>query len=631
MVLEKLSSTGAVLERFSKLSTLRQRASGIRLFCLYLGVIVGCVGLWCVPISRPLDLPSWHEFDDAAMARNFVREPSSILYPRIDWRKDGPGFTESEFPLLPWLMAQAYRVFGINVMYGRIVNVAAMLGTLLCFTMLARSLLSETGAVVALLLFGVNRVVNFVSTAVQPEALMVLFYVVAVYSFLLWRNYRSRLAYGCTCLALAAAILEKSPAAHLGIFFLLLLYMEEGWALLRKPANWALGALSLALPVIWYTHAHGLWITYGNSLGVSNESHWFGLDLLIHPKRPVGLVLTEAISVFGVGGLVLAILAMFDRRKIAVKFSALWYCSILIYYVVTLRTTGGTWAWYYHIVSIAPMALLAGSAVAGVLKRQATVRDVVGGAVASTLAMCALLWVVVRVIPPSGTNLAGSFSGAVSLADFSTPAILTIASAAVLVTILIFWLGRPAETLSTEAGWVLPFLCAAGLATYFFMSADLVTNDVMSYERPSNEQIFAQSISALIPEHSLIVASGGFCSESGHKIAFDNPYMFYWVDRKGFAICASDQKVDNVRAFAARGAQFYVAEKNIVDTMPGFDADLRKSFSLVAENGTGLLFDLRTKPYYEDYANNSNSTSTKTSEAGSTSEDGSGGPRRLEP
>ena len=34
----------------------------------------------------------WRECDVGAIARNFYIEDMNILYPRIDWRGDGPGY-----------------------------------------------------------------------------------------------------------------------------------------------------------------------------------------------------------------------------------------------------------------------------------------------------------------------------------------------------------------------------------------------------------------------------------------------------------------------------------------------------------------------------------------------------------
>ena len=55
--------------------------------CLF---IMGA-SLRAVNVLRPVDTTSWRESDIASIARNYVREGMNPLYPRIDWRGDGPG------------------------------------------------------------------------------------------------------------------------------------------------------------------------------------------------------------------------------------------------------------------------------------------------------------------------------------------------------------------------------------------------------------------------------------------------------------------------------------------------------------------------------------------------------------
>jgi hypothetical protein len=43
-----------------------------------------------------------------------------ILYPRIDWRGDGPRYAEMEFPIIPWTIAALYKIFGYHEVIGRI-------------------------------------------------------------------------------------------------------------------------------------------------------------------------------------------------------------------------------------------------------------------------------------------------------------------------------------------------------------------------------------------------------------------------------------------------------------------------------------------------------------------------------
>ena len=166
-------------------------------------LFVSALLLWSLPLFRPLDLPSWHEFDYSSIARNYFREGAGVLLPRIDWRRNGPGFTEMEFPFIPWLMSRSYSFVGVQIVIGRLLSLFAALGTLAVFSRLALLLLpTEEAALVATGFLVVNRLLGFVSTALQPESLMLLLYVAAAYAFLQWQNTNHRsyywVAIGCT-------------------------------------------------------------------------------------------------------------------------------------------------------------------------------------------------------------------------------------------------------------------------------------------------------------------------------------------------------------------------------------------------------------------------------------------------
>jgi len=79
-------------------------------------------------VGRPLDhriRAPWRQADYTQIARNFAREDPNLLHPRIDWRRDGPGLVEMEFPLVPWTAGMLDRLFGYREQYLR------LLGTLL--------------------------------------------------------------------------------------------------------------------------------------------------------------------------------------------------------------------------------------------------------------------------------------------------------------------------------------------------------------------------------------------------------------------------------------------------------------------------------------------------------------------
>ena len=356
----------------ARLASDRSARGGLILWIL---LFAAGAGLRILDVGRPADgrvRESWRECDYAAVARNFAREGMNILSPRIDWRGDGPGFAEMEFPALPWAMAALDKAFGYSESSGRWLMFAASLLTLLVFFALARSVLPAAGALAASAVFVLSPLVIRVSNSLQPEALMLLFEVLAVYAFLRWLDEDTWGWYALALFSIAAAVLSKAPAVHLGILFLLLLLGRKGFAAFRRLRVWAFGALSLLPAALWYLHAHRFWVQYGNSLGVSNEYHWIGPDLLAHPRILLKLLLNLARLDIGlvwtpVGLAAAAYALILLRKQPAVRLGAAWIAAVAAYYLVAVRTLGDTWAAYYHVASAPAAALLIGAGAAGFL------------------------------------------------------------------------------------------------------------------------------------------------------------------------------------------------------------------------------------------------------------------------
>ena len=244
-------------------------------------------------VFRPIDKASWRECDMGAVARNFYREGMNPLYPRIDWRGDGPGYAEMELPVLPWLMAVTYEFVGIHDNVGRMWAFVFSLGAMFFFFRLAHEYLGLFASTIAFAFFAFNPLVVDLSTAVQPEGLMIFCYIAAVFFFVRWiRNDRNS-DFAATTLLTAVTLLAKATSAHIGIFFGILLVQKYGWSVCRQFKVWIFGVVTVVPAALWYLHAKSLWLTYGNSLGVSNEYHWIGRDFFTNTEFIKGIFRIE--------------------------------------------------------------------------------------------------------------------------------------------------------------------------------------------------------------------------------------------------------------------------------------------------------------------------------------------------
>jgi len=321
------------------------------------------VGLRLAYVHRPVDhrlVSPWRQCDYLQIARNYWREEPNILYPRIDWRRDTPGYVESEFPFIPWAGARLFDFFGYREWLLRAVSALFGIASLFVFVRLCRKLLPVGGVLFATAAFALNPLLFHLSTALQPESVMVFGSILAVLLLVRWGE---RPGFGrllAAAAAVALAILGKAPAACLGLPFVWVLWQRLGHGLLRNNQVLVAGALAVLPPVAWYAWAAHFWRQYGNSLGVSNGNHPLTLGMLLPPIFLLGILKWETLGLFMPTGWLLALCALCAPRKQS-TIPWVWYLSAWVVYVAAAHTTSADWAFYYHSLSVAPGCLLMGA------------------------------------------------------------------------------------------------------------------------------------------------------------------------------------------------------------------------------------------------------------------------------
>ena len=479
---------------------------------------------------RPIDHASWRECDEGAISRNFVQEGMNPLMPRIDWRGNGPGYAEMELPIYPYLTAITYKIFGIHDETGRLWSFLFSLGAMFFFYKLAREYLSEFPAIIAFVFFAFNPLVIDISTSIQPEGLMIFAYIAAVYFFVRWLKTEKFVDFwAATCLT-ALTLLAKAPSAHIGLFFGILLIQKYGLGVLRRGKIWLFGILTVVPAALWQVHAKGLWTTYGNSLGVSNEYHWIGWDFFTKSDLATGILRSEFLYVWVIFGVITAAFAIWQGvKEEPAKHSLLWFATIFMFYLIAARTTSQNWANYYHIFSIPPAALIFGFA-------------------------AKKLW-----------DYAVAFADTFSRRSLGA----NLAKLAVFLVIVV-----------------------SMLAT-FFLEAKQARAGLLNHRVEEPAFAWANNIKPKLIHDGLIVASGGHCvDKNGYQLAYNSSYMFYWLERKGRNICTEEQSIDKIRSFAAQKAVYFAAERSMLNAKPGFEDDLRRAYPVLDETGDFLLFDL---------------------------------------
>ena len=535
---------------------------GVVVALLLVGASVDAIDLW-----RPIDATArelYRECDEGGIARNYARDGMRLLYPQIDWRGDGPGYVEMEFPLYPYMIAAGYRVFGIHEQIGRVISYVLSLATLLIFIGLASYLLPPIGAIVASLFFALDPLIVRMSNAIQAEPLMMLAYVAAVYAYIRWLDDDRWRSYGLALGMTTLAILAKAPAVHLGFVFLFFTLWRQGWTALRRWRLWVFAVVALIPPALWYVRAHEFWLAYGNSLGASNHHHIVGLATFTHLHYIVGIAGLEGAFVWvGAGALAVTLALAIGPRPWYLGYGLLWYAAVFLYLLVIAGTSAEPWGTYYHIVAVPPVSLLIG---------------------------CAAVIAAERLRGPQPITRPG-----------------VVAVVMMLVTAII--------QIGHQGAAIVPILCAIGLAIVAFVwrrdlgvtaTTALVVLTAFSPIMAARQDIrdahphrfdawyaTARQFAPLIPPGVSIAVSGSYCV-SPSESAYNSPWYLYWTDHKGYTPCVQDHTMPVVRSLMARGVEYFIVERTALAARPGFENDMRRTFPVVSETPVAILFRLRS-------------------------------------
>ncbi len=228
---------------------------------------------------------SWRQSDTASIARNFYENGHNILYPMINWGGNGTGYVESEFQVYPFIVSMLYAAFGFHDIFGRILSVLFSLFTVYGLYLLVKKIINEDTALWSALIYAILPLNIFYGRAFMPDAAMLMCTVYGVYFFSEWLDKNKLKYFFSAWIFIALAVLMKLPTLYIGLPLFYLAFHKYRWSLFKNAAIYLLAA-SVFIPVIlWYYHAHQLFLNGGSSFGIwtYGQDKWGMFSLLIDP------------------------------------------------------------------------------------------------------------------------------------------------------------------------------------------------------------------------------------------------------------------------------------------------------------------------------------------------------------
>ena len=215
-----------------------------------------------------VDAHGWRQIDTAAIARNFSEGSLNPFYPRVDWG-GAEGIVESEFPLVPWILACLSRVLGFHDWLGRLLGIAFSLGLIVATYWLAFRLEGRASfARAAALLMAFSPAAVFFGRTVMPDTPMLLFVVLSMSAFVAFAGGGPRRHLWAGAAWLALACLVKLPAIVAGLPVVVVLLYHRGLTVLRDWRVALTGAVALLVVGAWYWHASRIYAETGLTFGI---------------------------------------------------------------------------------------------------------------------------------------------------------------------------------------------------------------------------------------------------------------------------------------------------------------------------------------------------------------------------
>jgi len=230
------------------------------IFIIVLLAVSFLYGYHDILFARPAYHHIWRQADCLSITMNYYQDNLNFLTPAIHWVGDKQGRTISEFPIIYYLVAQLWKIFGYHEFIFRLVNILIVFSGLFCLYRLSREFLSDTfwAILIPLFLFS-SPILAFFTNNFLADAPALGLALVACYFY--WKAFslqKNKWYYLAFFFFLLAGLLKVSSLLIFVAIFLIHLWMvifnkgERTWY--NRIARLIPYFLVILLVIFWYSY-----------------------------------------------------------------------------------------------------------------------------------------------------------------------------------------------------------------------------------------------------------------------------------------------------------------------------------------------------------------------------------------
>jgi Dolichyl-phosphate-mannose-protein mannosyltransferase len=301
----------------------------------------------------------WDGCDLGSIARNYYLHGFKLLYPQIDWGGNGPGYVEMQFPIIPYLTALLYKVFGMHEQLAIILPFLSGVGTVIAVYVFGRHLYGSATGVFAGSFVALSPWWSWQTTIFNGDPAMIFCGVVGLYYFVRWTETEEGTHYWLSALFVSLSILIKLPALYLGFPLLFLWLVKYRLSAIREVKFWIFGLVVLLPPFLWYYHAYLLYVEFGNTFGILAGGYRKFATLSLFLTREYYILFFGHLAFFILTPVV-ALCFLYGMLRIdhptGLNGVRVWCAGVFLFQIVSGTTTSGQ-----YLIPILPPAAIIGA------------------------------------------------------------------------------------------------------------------------------------------------------------------------------------------------------------------------------------------------------------------------------
>lgn len=243
--------------------------------------------------KRPHAIHTWRQCDGAQMALNYYQEDMNFFEPRLSLCVGNDGKMGSEFPIVYYVAACLYKVFGFHEGFIRLISLCFFYAGLF-FLFKTISLFLEDkiyGAVLSLMFFTSPLVIDYAFSFLPDVPAISLTFIAYYYLFLYFKKRASNALWIATFFFAFAGLLKVTALIGyfgiIGVMILQLLFalVKGNTSSITIPKKEFIGFLILPMFIT------ALWVSYIKQYNIANDNTYF-----LTTTRPYWNMTSEAIS-----------------------------------------------------------------------------------------------------------------------------------------------------------------------------------------------------------------------------------------------------------------------------------------------------------------------------------------------